>query len=76
VEDSTVHISGRQIASGPEYKKGKKCLCLWGINKMIYGNGKYLKKAMRTFFVHSNGYKVRFVIEGRADDINGLRKYA
>ena len=36
-EDSKVLISGRQYFLHPEYKKGKKCLCFWGINKMFNG---------------------------------------
>ena len=36
-EDSKVVISGKQYILHPEYKKGKKCLCFWGINKMFNG---------------------------------------
>ena len=45
-EVSNVHVSGRQYFMQPEFQKVKKCLCFWGINKMMNGKGDQLKNAM------------------------------
>ena len=55
----------------PEFNKNKKCLCFDGINKMM-NSKQQLSKAMKTFFIHSNGQKVRFEIACN-EDINNLR---
>ena len=53
-EFSKVHVSGKQMYLQPEFDKNKKCLCFWGINKMM-NSKESLSKAMKTFFIHSNG---------------------
>ena len=64
-EFSKVHVTGKQMALHPEYNKEKKCTCFWGINKMMNGSDKgkkQLQDAMKNFYIHSNGQKVKFAV--------------
>ena len=77
-EVSNFQVTGRQYYLQPEFQKGKKCLCFWGINKMMNSkraNQEQLKNAMKTFSIHSNATKVKFTI-ACPEDMNNLREYA